>query len=227
MPAQKKTILITGAAGRLGSFLVNSFLSSGVRVAAVVHSRESREAMQWVEDHGGAVAEADVTDEEAVQRLFPEVISMAGVPDAVIHTVGMWEARPLLATSGADWDRVMQVNLRSTFLVFREAVRAMQSKGGRLVAIASRQGVDGAPAEQAAYAASKSGVVRLVESVAAEHKEAGISAFAVAPSTILYRKEETGPGVHVESLSDRVYDLCFNPAATALSGQTVRVYGAE
>src|SRR5690606_29863362 len=115
--------------------------------------------------------------------------------------------------------------LTSTFLCFRAAVRLMQAdrSGGRLVAIASRQGADGGVAEQAAYSASKAGVVRLVEAVAAEYAGTGITAAAVAPSTILFGG--AGAGVPAEQVAALCAYLCSDDGA-AHAGTVVRAFGS-
>jgi NAD(P)-dependent dehydrogenase (short-subunit alcohol dehydrogenase family) len=119
---------------------------------------------------------------------------------------------------------VLSVNLTSTFLCFREGVRHFRRHGGgRLVALASRQGAEGGVPEQAAYAASKAGVIRLVEATAKEYGGEGISASAVAPSMILFGGQQ-GKGVSAE----RIAGLCAYLASEAgaiHTGTVLRAYG--
>lgn len=210
-----RLVLVTGAGGRLGRVLVQHLSASGARVAAL-----DREVPTDLPD-GARGYGADVTDEGSVAEAFAAVQSEMGTPWGLVHTVGMWDGAPLAETEAEAWDRVMRLNLTSAFLCVREAVRTMV--GGRIVAIASRQGADRAPAQQAAYAASKAGVVRLVEATAAEHSD--ISAVAVAPSMILFGGEDDDTaGVSVEAIADLCVRLCGD-AGPVHTGTTLRAYG--
>ena len=211
-----RLIVVTGASGRLGSVVVRQLEEAGARVAALDQS----------EGEGGALAlAADVTDEGSVAQAFDTIEADLGVPDGLVHTVGMWAGTPFAETELTRWETVLRVNLTSTFLMFREAARRMQDREGRLVGITSGQGADGGVAKQAAYSASKAGVVRLVESIAAEYEGTGLTAVALAPSTILFGDEDaSAKGVSVEEVASWCVRLC-GPAAEALNGQVVRAYG--
>jgi NAD(P)-dependent dehydrogenase (short-subunit alcohol dehydrogenase family) len=214
------SVLVTGASGRLGRVVVRRLLDAGARVVALDAVRP-----EGLPD-GVAVLAADLTDRPAVQQAFEEVDREVGPLGALVHTVGMWAGQPLAETHLADWRRVMDVNLTSTFLCFREAARRMlaQPAGGRLVAIASRQGAERGVAEQAAYSASKAGVVRLVEASAAEYG-GRITAAAVAPSTILFGGEEEGAkGVSAEAVADLCVYLC-GEGGPIHNGTVLRAYG--
>ncbi len=212
-----KIVVVTGANGRLGRRMARGFEAHGATVAAVV-----REAPETVPG-GAAVFVADVTDEASVDACFGEIARRFGRLDALVHTVGMWEARPLLETSAADWERVVRVNLTSAFLCFRAAARAMRGRAGRLIGIASGQGADRGRAGQAAYSAAKAGIVRLVEAVAEEFAGSGLTAHAVAPSFIRYAEDDP-PGVDAEDLVALCRYLCTD-AGAALNGAVLRAYG--
>ena len=174
----------------------------------------------------GCEFEADLTAESEVVRVFEAIGRRHGAAYALVHTVGAWGLRPLEKTTLQQWQRWMDVNLTSTFLCFREAVRLMRSGGsGRLIAIASAQGADRGCARQAAYAAAKAGVVRLVEAAADEFRDVGITAHALAPSTILYG-DAGAAGVPASALVDATLLLC-SPAGASASGATWRLYGSR
>lgn len=217
-------VVLTGAAGRLGRVLTRRLLEAGAVVAAVdAHAAQPAEEADRLRFYG-----ADVTDERAVAEAFGRIREEVGVPSALVHTVGMWAGAPLAETALSDWETVLRVNLTSTFLCFREAVRQMRQagQGGRLVAIASRQGADGGVAEQAAYSASKAGVVRLVEATTAEHAAHGITAAAVAPSMILFGEEgESARGVPAQRVADLCAYLCAEGGAVH-NGAVLRAYGS-
>ncbi len=207
-------VIVTGAAGRLGRVVAARLAAAGVTVVGV--DREGpADALRFVE--------ADVTDESGVRHAFA-VAAEAGPVAGLVHTVGMWAGAPLSETGLDAWETVLRVNLTSAFLAFREAARRM-TDGGRLVAIASGQGADRGVAEQAAYSASKAGVIRLVEAASAELAPRGITAAAVAPSTILFGDDASGtPGVAV----DEIAALCVRlvgPDGARHAGETLRAYG--
>lgn len=210
-------VVVTGAGGRLGRILVARVVAAGARVVAL-----DAVAPDDLPD-GVAVRTADLTDEAAVEAAFAEAEQEAGALGALVHAVGMWDGQPLAETPLADWRRMLDVNLTSAFLCFREAARRMGTPGGgRLVAIASRQGADRGVAEQAAYSASKAGVVRLVEAAAAEY-EGRITAAAVAPSTLLF-DGDGGGGVAAEAVADLCVYLCGDGGAIH-NGAVLRAYG--
>lgn len=211
-----RIIVVTGAAGRLGRVVVRQLEDAGARVAALDRDQP---------DTGALAQGTDVADAHSVEQAFDAIEAELGAPDGVVHTVGMWKGEPFAETSVESWETVLRVNLTSTFLVFREAVRRMKGSDGRLVGITSGQGADGGVAKQAAYSASKAGVLRVVESVAAEYKGTGLTAVALAPSTILFGDEDAdAKGVPVETVAEWCVRLCTSDA-DALNGQVVRAYG--
>ncbi len=206
-------VLITGASGRLGKVVTTSFENAGARV---------------VRAETGEGDSVDLTDERAVEAFFSTLQSGGLRLDAVVHTVGMWDGRPLTGTDLEHWKLVMDVNLTSTFLVFREALRLHERIGGdhdlRLIAFASGQGADRGRSKQAAYSAGKAGVVRLVESVAEEYADRNVSAHAIAPSMILFEGMEDQKGIPVQDLANLCM-LLAGSAGEALNGAVIRAYG--
>ncbi len=212
-------VVVTGAAGRLGSRMMEGFAGLGATVAAI-----DRDPCRLPADTPGQTFQADVTDEAETVAAFGQIGEAFGRVDVLVHTVGTWAGKPLLDTSLDDWEQIMRVNLTSTLLCFREAARLMQERGGRLIGIASGQGADKGVAQQAGYSASKAGVMRLVEAVAAEYEATGITAHAIAPSLILFDEAADRKGVPVSDLVDLAVYLC-GPAGASLNGATLRAYG--
>lgn len=221
-------VVISGADGRLGSQLVAGFKERGYRVVALTRGAAVDGAHQIT---------VDVTDESSVQKAFAEVMDTQGHMDVVIQTVGGWGMSPFTETSLAEWRSMIELNLTSTFLCFREAVRHMtgretadaQHGAGRLIAISSRQGAVQGAAQQAAYSAAKAGVVRLVEAVAAEFAPGGPTAHVLAPSTILFDEDTdaaraSGDGVPVADLVETCLFLS-SPAGASLNGATLTAFG--
>ncbi|HEX7072022.1 MAG TPA: SDR family oxidoreductase [Rhodothermales bacterium] len=210
MEAAARTVVVTGARGRLGRVLVPTLRDAGYRAVEVARG------------DGANVYEADLLDEASVVRCFDQIAEREGAIDALIHAVGTWDSTPIATTSLADWEGLLRTNLVTTFLCFREAARIMND-GGRLIAFSSGQGADRSLAQQSAYAAAKAGVIRLVESAAAEYRERRITAHAIAPSTILF-DDAGGKGVTASDLAAICLDV-LSPTGAALNGQVIRAYG--
>ncbi|MCS7081894.1 MAG: SDR family oxidoreductase [Bacteroidetes bacterium] len=221
-----RVVVITGA-GRLGRALVRLFSQSEPGGLVVISRRA--ESLHALEVSGQPDASwwgltADLTQEAEVQAAFEAVHARWGRLDVLIHTVGTWAGSPLLETSLEAWEDLMRLNLNSAFLCFREALRWMQPRRyGRLIAIASMQGLERGRSGQAAYSASKAGLIRLVESVALEYWGSGITANAIAPSLIREADQE-GPGVSAEAVA-RLCLFLAQEEAGAISGETLRIYG--
>lgn len=224
-----RNIVVTGAAGRLAGVVLEALDRAGASVAALVLNE--KEADEVSLPAGGATFIADAGDAEQVRNAFVQIADRYGRIDALVHTVGMWGAKPFLDTTEEDWEELMRVNLTSAFLCFREAARHMRPREegdppGRLIAMSSVQGADRAPAQQAAYAAAKAGVVRLVEAVAAEFDPDEVTAHAIAPSLILYGAEDPATkGVPAERIAELCLYLCTE-AGDALNGSMLWAYGA-
>lgn len=212
-------VLVTGARGRLGTIIADSFLDAGYRVVGLDRSAS---------DEGQpSIMAFDATDETSVRSAFERVVREKGVPSIVIHTVGMWAMSPFTETALSDWRKMMEVNLTSTFLVFREALRQLhqadQPVPGRLIGISSKQGSIRGMAQQAAYSASKAGVMRLVEALSAEVAGTGTTAHAIAPSMILFDDEE-GEGVSAKDIAAHCLHLA-SEAGASLNGATLQAFG--
>lgn len=229
-------VAVTGAGGRLGQRLGRLLLRRGATLAAIDRP-EPLNNLDVLDDAAARAYPFDATDEDAVRAGFERIREQQGRLDALVHAVGMWAGAPLLETPQADFERLLRVNLTSAFLCFREAARQMQaapdeaardddgSPGKRLIGIASRQGADRGAARQYGYSASKAGVVRLVEAAADELKETGITAHAVAPSTILFDEATDRAGVPASRLVALI-EYVLSPAGDALSGAVLRAYGS-
>lgn len=210
-------VVITGASGRLGRHILAAYQEAGATI--VTMDRTPLES--------GAAAlsiQLDATSETSVQTAFKKVATELGRIDTLVHTIGTWDGRPILETSLEKWQFMISLNLTSAFLCFKEALRHMHGKSGRLIGIASGQGADRGASKQGPYSASKGGLIRLAESIAAEYQDSGITAHAIAPSTLLFDGDEKGPGVFAKDVASLCVYLS-GPAGHALNGATLRAYG--
>ncbi len=210
MNLKDKIVVVTGGGGRLGQRMLTRFGETGATVVSVGNM-------------GTEDLTVDLTNETEVIKAFEQILQEQGRMDVLVHAVGMWSEWPLLETKLQDWERMMKVNLTSSFLCFREATRHMVHQGGTIIGIGARAGLESAISRGGAYAASKAGLQRLVEAVAAEHPSLNI--FSLAPSTIRYR-DSNGPGVYAEDLVQLAIQLCSEPAG-ALSGSALHAYGTR
>ena len=140
-----KLALVTGASSGLGLHFAHLLARYGARVA--VAARRSERLAQLVKDieagDGKAFAvDLDVTDSGSVKTAFDQIIATAGVPKVIVSNAGVTITKPLLEQSEADWDHVLDTNLKGCWLVGTEAARRMVAagKGGCIVNVASIAG---------------------------------------------------------------------------------------
>lgn len=181
-----KVIIVTGAAGNVGSSLARLLASRRANVVAVDTDKHRLEAVVNSLEGSGhlALAEYDLSSFAASATLISKVQSAYGRLDGVGTTVGGF-AMAKLADAGLDlWDAMFSLNVKTTWNIYRTAVPAIrQTGGGALVGIGSAAGLRGS-AEMAAYSATKSAVMRLTESLADEVRVDRIRVNAVLPTTI-------------------------------------------
>lgn len=225
-------ILITGAAGALGRSVVTRFLEAGERVLAVdANEGALAELTSLAPSDTLAVRRADLTSTEDVGLLFQEMESASGVPSAVIHLVGGFRWSRLADMSDRDWSFLLSLNLETTFRIFRETARRFETaRGGSLVAAAAPAGLLG-EAGVGAYAATKAGVLRLVESLAREIAPFGARANAILPGTMdtpanraAMPDADPSQWVTTDAVASVIHFLT-TPAAAAINGAAVRVPG--
>lgn len=177
---EDKIVLVTGASGGLGTYVVNALLEAGATVTGV--SRRIR-AADFDSPRFHALP-AELSTLEAAQDVVRETQKHGGL-DAVIHLIGAWAGgRKTAEIDDGELDRMLTLNFRCAFHVFRAAIQALAERGGgSLVAVGSRAVIDPAP-QMAAYAAAKAALASLVQSIAREYKDQGIRANIVLPGTM-------------------------------------------
>jgi 3-oxoacyl-[acyl-carrier protein] reductase len=184
---EKRVALVTGASRGIGRAIAQRLAKDGRHVVAVARNAAQLEALVAEIVAAGGSAEArtcDLADGPAVQRLVEEVAEKHGRLDILVNNAGITKDGLLMRMSDADFDDVLNVNLRSVFIACRAAARPMlRGKFGRVVNIGSVSGVEGNKG-QANYAAAKAGLIGLTKSVAKELGSKGVTANVVAPGFV-------------------------------------------
>jgi NAD(P)-dependent dehydrogenase (short-subunit alcohol dehydrogenase family) len=223
-------VIVTGAGGNAGSAATRLLAARGATIVAV--DRTARTLVGALPG-GPHLAEAgvDLTDAQECKALADRVLAATGRIDALVHTVGSFRAAPLAEADDALWDLMMAVNLKTTLNMARAVVPAMREAGhGAIVSIAAGAALK-APAGLAAYAASKSAVIRLTESLADELKADGITVNTVLPSIIdtpqnraAMPKADPAKWVTPEQVAE-VLAFLVSPAASGVTGAAVPITG--
>lgn len=179
--------IVTGAARGLGQTIARDIAASGAKVACVdVNEGLLAETVERITAAGGMAAAfpCDVTDGQRVTAVVGEVVGKWGRLDILVNNAGVTRDNVVLRMKDEEWDLVLGINLRGTFLFTCAAAKPMiKGKRGRIINIASVSGMMGNPG-QANYSASKAGVIGLTRTVSRELSKRNITVNAVAPGFI-------------------------------------------
>jgi len=187
MRLKDKVALVTGGARGIGQAIALTFAREGADiVVADVNLEIAQKTCLEIEGLGrkALALEMDVTNYEKVEEGINKILDKMGKVDILVNNAGITKDNLLLRMSQADWDAVINVNLKGTFNCIKAVSRPMiKQRSGRIISIASIIGLMGNPG-QANYAASKAGIIALTKTVAKELASRNINANAVAPGFI-------------------------------------------
>ena len=187
MRLEGKVALITGGARGIGQAIALTFAREGANiVVADVNLEIAQKTASEIENLGpkALALQMDVTNYDLVEEGINKILDKMGNVDILVNNAGITKDNLLLRMSQADWDAVINVNLKGTFNCIKAVSRSMiKHRGGRIISIASIIGLMGNPG-QANYAASKAGIIALTKTVAKELASRNINANAVAPGFI-------------------------------------------
>lgn len=207
MRLKDKVAVITGSAQGIGLAAAELFVAEGARVAVVDVDAAKAEAAARGLDAGRGVCfglACDVTKSADCEAVVKTVIEKWGRIDVLVNNAGVTKDNLVMRISEADWDFVLDVNLKGTFNFTKAAIRPMmKARYGKIVNLSSVVGLEGA-AGQANYAASKGGVIAMTKSIAREFASRGINANAVAPGFIRTRLTDAIPEEAKKKLLERI-----------------------
>ena len=237
-----KTVIITGGARGIGFAIAKKFASfNAIPIIIDILQDTIKDAVSQLKDLGynadGYVA--DVTNPEVIGNLFKEIHKKYGKIDILINNAGITRDGLLIKMKESDWDLVLNVNLKGTFICTQKAARYMlKQRNGSIINIASVIGIMG-NAGQANYAASKGGIIALTKSSAKEFASRNVRVNAIAPGFIETDMTKKLPEDVMKSYKDAiplnrmgkpedVADLCLFLASdfsSYITGQTIQVDG--
>jgi NAD(P)-dependent dehydrogenase (short-subunit alcohol dehydrogenase family) len=215
------TVLITGATGALGTVVTEKFLKEKWGIIATTSITKD------IGDSAVRYVECDITDYNSVEGIFEGIESL----DAVVHLVGGIEAgTPIENTSSLIFEKMLSINLRSTFNVLHFSMPLLKVKGGSIVTIGARD-IQYPTKNRSAYFASKSGVVALTLAAAEEGKNEKVRANVILPSVIRTAANmkwasngEDSTWVTPESITETIYFLCSD-SGVGINGSVIPMYG--
>ena len=181
-----KIVVISGSTRGIGIGMAEAFAAQGARVVLSGTTDAVAQVAEGFRQQGHEAigVRADVSVPEQAQALIDAAVAAYGTVDVLVNNAGITRDGLLIRMSEADWDQVLDVNLKGAFLLTKAAARIMMKKrSGRIINITSIVGVAG-NAGQANYAASKAGMIGLTKSVARELASRGVTCNAVAPGFI-------------------------------------------
>lgn len=183
------TAIVTGAAVGIGAAIASRLAEAGSHVVIAdrdLHAAELLAKTLSERPAGASAVEVDVADEDSVARMLESTVHQRGSIDILVNNAGIYPNTPVLSMSAAEFDRVMDVNLRGVFLCCRGAAQQMvaQGRGGRIINITSVDAIHPAGVGLAHYDASKHGVWGFTKNLALELAPHRIWVNAIAPGGI-------------------------------------------
>lgn len=182
-----RVAIVTGGAQGIGQAVVRTLHAAGANlVIADLNADRARESAAEFRERPPLVVPTDISNASSVAALFAATLARFGQVDIVVNSAGIYRKIPILEIEVADWDLVMAVNLRGTFLMGREAVWAMKKRpqGGRIINVASIAGKVGNVTAGAHYSASKAGVISFTKTLAHQAAQFKINVNCVCPGPI-------------------------------------------
>ena len=235
--------LVTGGSRGIGRVIAEHLAKSGINVAICYSGNENaaQETIEACKKHGvqAMYVKADVSNADDVTEMFNQIKELMGPVEILVNNAGITRDGLLLRMSEADYDAVLDTNLKGTFLCTKAAIKdMMKARNGHIINITSIVGVQG-NAGQANYSASKAGVIGFTKSVAREYGSKGVTVNAVAPGFIQTAMTDQLPDNVKEAYLKQiplarfgtpedvadVVDFLASDKASYITGQVIEVTG--
>ena len=242
MPDRTRSVIVTGASRGIGKGLAHGFAEAGYAVLVVSRSGAEANAVAAEIGRGASGFAADVSSRDATRAVAAAAVERYGGIDALCANAGIFPAATLSDMSEADFDRVIDTNLKGTFLSVQACLPAMKAAGrGRIVLTSSITGpITGFPG-WSHYGASKSGQLGFMRTAAIELAPFGITVNAVMPGNIMTEGLEGQGQDYIDSMIasipmrrlGTVADIAgaalyfASDAASYVTGQTIVVDGGQ
>jgi NAD(P)-dependent dehydrogenase (short-subunit alcohol dehydrogenase family) len=223
-----KVVVITGGQGNLGRAMAQAFQAAGYRLAVIDHGAAPQSGDS---DWYLSVGEIDLTQWAQAERAMQAIVARYGRIDVLVNIAGGFRWQTLADGDLAGWDQMYDINLKTAVAASKAALPSiLKSDAGRIINVGAGAAAKAA-AGMGAYAASKSGVLRLTESLSEEVKDRGVTVNAILPGTIdtpqnrkAMPQADTSKWVAPEAIADVVVFLASD-GARAITGAAVPVFG--
>ena len=197
-----RNVIITGGTRGIGAAISREFIENGDRVFAV-YEKNDIVAQEFQKSTGAIIIKADVSKKEGVSSVF-DVVRKYGKTDVLVNNAGISEIKPFADITEEDWDKIFQVNVKSAFLMSKQALSDMLfSKKGKIINISSIWGQTGGSCE-VHYSASKAAQIGFTKALAKELGLSGIQVNCVEPGVIKTDMNAHLTGEDLQALTEEI-----------------------
>lgn len=231
----ERVVLVTGGAGNLGRAVTRAFLQAGARVAIPFHKTDQPDALDALKhQYEGRIFTfaLDLTTERGAKAAVEQVSEWAGQLNAVAHLVGGFTGGARVGDTPAEvWERMINLNLRSAWLIAGAAIPEMVQRGGGAMVFVSSRRVWYERGNYGAYAVSKAGLHTLAQTISEEYADEGVRANVVLPGTVDTPENRAAmPGADFERWTSpeeiaRVIVFLASAASGPVNGAVIPVFG--
>ena len=232
-----RTVVVTGAGRGIGRAIALAGARAGATLVLASRTEEQlADVAREIASLGGAglAVPVDVRKREDVERLVARAVEETGRIDAVVSNAGVFVWKPLEKLSEEEWDRVLETNLKATYLLAHAALPELKKSRGRILNISSVHGTAG-DANVVAHCAAKFGLIGLTKALSLELRPHGISVNAICPGSTDNRARNLEGVGHEKPLEEKLdaFDVAaaalflLSPAAATVTGAVLDVWGGR